>query len=83
MEQDLPFTMQTRPSDRTRPEKKPNPYGDDFVVERIDLKKIVEKLVGLEDLPASQDIQSKPEVEFDDVRQHSDEQEITNLRVLE
>ena len=56
MEPDLPFTMQTRQSDRTRPAKKYNPYGDDFVVNRIDLKKIVEKLVGVGEIPASQDI---------------------------
>ena len=40
-EPDLPFTMQTSQSDGTRPRKKYNPYGDDFVVDRIDLKKIV------------------------------------------
>ena len=56
MEQDLPLTMQTRSSDRTRLAKKSNPYGDDFAVEKIDLKKIVEKMVGLEGIPASQDI---------------------------
>ena len=39
MEPDLPFTMQTRQSDGTRPEKKSNAYEDDFVVDRIDLKK--------------------------------------------
>ena len=52
----LPFTMQTRQSDRTRPAKKYNPYGDNFVVDRIDLKKKVEELVGPEGLPVSQRI---------------------------
>ena len=37
LEPDLPFTIQTRQSDRTRLTKKYNPYGDDFVVDRIDL----------------------------------------------
>ena len=46
MEPDLPFTMQTRQKDGTRLRKKYNPYGDDFVVDRIDLKKIVEESSG-------------------------------------
>ena len=37
LEPDLPFTIQTRQNDRTRSEKKYSPYGDDFVVDRIDL----------------------------------------------
>ena len=96
MESDLPFSMQTRQSDRARPAKKYNPYGDDFVVEKIDLKKIIEDLVGLEEITVSQDVfivddqekdwlddRSKPEVDFDDEQQQSYKQELTNLRVLE
>ena len=96
MEPDLPFTIQTRQKDGTKPRKKYNPYGDDFVVDRIDLKKIVEEVVGLEEITVSQDIdivddhddewvddRSKPEVEFDDELQQSYEQDLTNLRVLE
>ena len=96
LEPDLPFTIQTRQNDRTRSKKKYNPYGDDFVVDRIDLKEIGEEVVGLEDITVSQDIdivddhdeewiedRSKPEVEFDDEPQQSHEQELTNLRVLE
>ena len=96
LEPDLPFTIQTRQNDRTRSKKKYNPYGDDFVVERIDLKKIGEEVVGLEEITVSQDIdivddhddewvddRSKPEVEFDDEQQQSYEQDLTNLRVLE
>ena len=96
LEPDLPFTMQTRQKDGTRPRKKYNPYVDDFVVDRIDLKKIVEEVVGLEEITVSQDIDivndhndewvdhwSKPEVEFDDEQQQSYEQDLTNLRVLE
>ena len=40
LELDLSFTIQTRQIDRTRPRKRYNPYGDDFVVDRIELKKI-------------------------------------------
>ena len=92
LEPDIPFTIQTRQSDRTRLTKKYNPYGDDLVVDRIDLKKIVEEVVGLEGITVSQDIdivddhdeewiddRSKPEVEFDDEQQQSYEQDLTNL----
>ena len=78
----LPFTIQTRQSDKTTLTKKYNPYGEDIVVDRIDLKKIVEEVVGLEEITVSQDIDivddhdeewvddlSKPEVEFDDEQQ--------------
>ena len=96
MEPDLSFTIQTRQNDRTRSKRKYNPYGDDFVVDRIELKKIVEEVVGLDEITVSQDIdivndhddewvddRSKPEVEFDDEQQQSHEQDLTNLRVLE
>ena len=48
LEPDLSFTIQTRQSDRTILTKKYNPYVDDFV--RIDLKTIVEEVVGLEEV---------------------------------
>ena len=96
LEPDLPFTIQTRQKDATRPKNKYNLYGDDFVGDRIDLKKIVEEVVGLEEITVSQDIdivddhddewvddRSRPEVEFDDEQQQSYEQDLTNLRVLE
>ena len=40
LEPDLQFAIQTRQSDRTRLKKMYNPYGDDLVRDRIDLKKI-------------------------------------------
>ena len=57
-------------------------------MDRMDLKKIVEEFVGLEEITVSQNIvivddRSKPEVEFDDEQQQSYEQDLTNLRVLE
>ena len=67
-----------------------------MVVDRIDLKKIVEEVVGLEGITVSQGIdivddqdqewidnRSKPEVEFGDEQQESYEQDLTNLRVSE
>ena len=56
LEPDIPFTIQSRQNDGTRPKKRYNPYDDDFVVDRIDLKKIVEEVVGLEGITVSQDI---------------------------
>ena len=95
MEPDLPFAIRTPQSDRKRITKKYNPYEDNFIVDRIDLKKIAEELVGLEEIPASQDIdivddqfeewidnRSKPEEEFDDEQQQSYEQELTSLCVI-
>ena len=96
LEPDLTFTIQTRQNDRTRPKKKYNPQGDDFVVDRIDVKKIVEEVMGLEEITVSQDIdivdnpdqewievRSNPEVELDDEQPQSYEKELTNLRVLQ
>ena len=96
LEPDLPFRLQARQGDGRRPRKKYNRYGDDFVVYRIDLKKIVEEMVGLESLTVSQDIdivndhdhewiedRSKAEVEFDEEQSESYGDDLTNLRVLE
>ena len=65
-------------------------------MDRIDLKKIVEEVLGLEDITVSQDIdivddldeewiedRSKPEVELEDEQKQYYEQDLTNLRVLE
>ena len=49
-----------------------------LTVDRIDLKKIMEEVVGLEEITVSQ-----PEVEFDDDQQQSYEQDLTNLLFLE
>ena len=90
MEPDLMFTIQTRQSDRTRLTKKYNPYRDDFVVDRMDLKKIVEELVGLEEITVVDDRdedcfddRSKADAEFDDEQQQSYKEDLTKLRVLE
>ena len=80
----LPFTIQTRQRDRTRLTKKHNPYGDDFVVDRIDLKKILEELVDLEEITVSQDIDIVDDRDEEwIVDRQSYEQDLTNLRVLE
>ena len=86
--------MQTRHSDMLRPAKKNNPYRDDYGLDRIELKRIVGDIVGLEELPASEVIdilddqdkkwyhdRSKPKVENGDKQQQSYEQELTKLCV--
>ena len=65
-------------------------------MDRIDLKKVLEEVVGLEGINVSQDIdivddhdeewiedRSNPEVEFDEEQHQSYEEDLTNLRVLE
>ena len=65
-------------------------------MDRIDLNKIVEEVVGLEDITVSQDFEiaddhdelwiedrSKLQVEFDDEQQQPYDHELTNLRVFE
>ena len=94
MEPDLLFTLQTRQGDGKRPRKKNNRYGNDFVVDKIDLKKIMEEVVGLESITVSQDIdidhdqewiedRSKPEVDLDEEQSESNRDDLINLRVLE
>ena len=84
--------MQTTQSNRTRTAKKNNTYGDDFTLDRIDLKKIVEELLGLEEKSASQDIdivddQDKEWIDDrsnpDDEQQQSYKQNLRNFHVLE
>ena len=69
METDLPFSLQTRQKDRERPARKYNPELDDFVVNEIDTRRISDDLVGLKKN------RSKPEVELEDIKQQSTEQE--------
>ena len=55
MEPDLPFSMQTRQIGRKRAARKYSLLWDDFVVDRIDLKMVVENLLGQEEITASQE----------------------------
>ena len=95
LEADLPFTLRTRKGDGKRPRKNYNRYGDDFVVDKIDLKKIVEEVVGLESITFSQVIdivddhdqewiedRSKPEVDFDEEQSESYRDDLINLEVF-
>ena len=82
--------METRQSKRGKNQKKYNPYGEDFVVDRIVVSDVIDSLVGLDEVAMLEEIdlvndmdqdwiddRSEPEVE----QTHG--QELTNLRVLE
>ena len=96
IQSDFPLTMETRQSKRRRDKKKYNPYGKDFVVDRIVLSDMMESLVGLDEDAVPMEIylvndmdqdwiedRSEPEVEFEPEVDQTHEQELTNLRVLE
>ena len=90
------FTMETRQSNKGRNKKKYNPYGEDFVIDRIVLSDMIESLVGLDEVAVPKEIElvndmdqdwlddrSEPEVEIEPEVEQTHEQELTNLRVLE
>ena len=47
---DFPLTMETRQSKRGKNKKKYNPYGEDFVVDRIVVSDMMDSLVGLDEV---------------------------------
>ena len=93
---EFPLTMETRQSKKGRNEKKYNPYGEDFVIDRIVLSDMMESLVGLDEVAVPKEVdlvndidhdwiddRSEPEVEFEPEVEQTHERELTNLRVLE
>ena len=93
---DFPLTMETRQSKRVKNKKKYNPYGEDFVVDRIVVSDVMDSLVGLDEVAVLDEIdlvtdmdqdwidnRSEPEVEFEPEAEQTHEQELTNLRVVE
>ena len=89
---DFPFTMETSQSKRGKGEKKHNPYGDDFVIDRIVLSDMMDSLVGLDETLVPQEIDlvsdteqgwiddcSEPEVEFEPEAEQMHDHELTNL----
>ena len=92
----FPLTMETRQSKKGRDKKKYNPYGEDFVIDRIVLSDMMESLAGLDEVAVPREIdlvndmdqdwiddRSEPEVEFEPEVDQTHQQELTNLRVLE
>ena len=93
---DFPHTMETSQSKRGKNKKKYNPYGKDFVIDRIVVSDMMDSLVGLDEVAVLEEIdlvndmdqdwiddRSEPEVEFEPEAEQTHEQELTNLRVLE
>ena len=93
---DFPLTMETCQSKRGKNKKKYNPYGEDFVVDRIVVSHMMDSLVGLDEVAMLEEIdfvndmdqdwiddRSEPEVEFEPEAEQTHEQELTTSRVLE
>ena len=62
---DFPFTKETRQSERGKGKKNHNPYGDDFVIDRIVLSDMMDSLVGLDEVLVSQKIDLVNDTEQD------------------
>ena len=93
---DFPFTMETRQSKRGKSKKKYNPYGEDFVIDRIIFSNMMDSLVGLDKVVVPQEIDlvndtdqdwiddcSEPEMEFEPETEQMHVKELTILRVIE
>ena len=50
LQPDFLFTMETRQGKRGKNKKKYNPYGEDFVIDRIVLSEMMDSLVGLDEV---------------------------------
>ena len=92
---DFPLTMETGQSKKGKNKKKYNPYGEDFIKDRIVLSDMMESLMGLDEIAVPREIdlvndmdrerindRSKPEIEFEPEVEQNHEHEITNFRVL-
>ena len=53
---DIRLTMETRQSKKGRDKKKYNPYGEDFVIDRIVLSDMTESLEGLDEVAVPREI---------------------------
>ena len=84
--------METRQGKRGENKKKYNPYGEDFVVDRIVLSNAMDSIVGLDEIVVPKEIDlvndteqdwiddhSESEVEFEHGMEQMHEQELTNL----
>ena len=91
----FPFYRETCQSKRRKGKKKYNPYGEDFVIDRIVLSDMMDSLVGLDEVLVLQKIDlvndterdwiddcSEPEKEFEAETEQLHDQELTDLRVL-
>ena len=61
VEPDYPLTMEMRQSKMEMDKTKYNPYGEDFVVDRIVLEEVSDPIVVLDEIVVSQDIDHRPD----------------------
>ena len=84
---DFHFIMEARQSKEGRKKKKYNPYGKDFVIDRIVLGDMIESLVGLDEVAAPREVdlvndkdhdwiddRSEPELKFEPEEEEEEEQ---------
>ena len=96
MQPGFPFTMETRQGKKVKNKKKYNPYGEDFVIDRIVLSDMKDSLGGLDEVVVPLEIDlvndtdqdwiddcSEPEMEFEPETEQMHDQKLTNLRMLE
>ena len=69
---DFPLTMETRQSKKEKNKKKYNPYGEDFVIDRIVLSEMMESLVGLDEVAVPREIDLVNDMDQDWIDDHSD-----------
>ena len=62
---DFPLTMETRQSKKGRSKKKYNPYGVDFVIDRIVLSDMMDSLVGLDEVTVPREIDLVNDMDWD------------------
>ena len=62
---EFPLTTETRLSKRGRNKKKYNPYGEDFIIDRIVLSDMMESLVGLDEIAVPREIELVNEMDQD------------------
>ena len=53
---DFSFSMETRQGKKGKNKKKCNPYGEDFVIDRIVLSDVMDSMMGLDEIVVPQEI---------------------------
>ena len=80
VEPDFPFSMESRQGKSRRDKKKYNPYGEDFVVDRIYLSDVADTIVGLDEIVVSQEIQLTNDTDQDWIGDRSELESSSKMR---
>ena len=72
--------METRQGKKGRNRKKYNPYGEDFVIDRIALSDMMDSLVGLDEVTVPHEIDIVNDVEQDWIDDRSEPEVGSNQR---